>query len=125
MKYAIMALLIAVGLLNLAPVVGVVSVARLQAMYGVTVDQGDLGILMRHRALLFGLLGALIIASAFYPALRAAAIIAGFVSMLGFIAIALPAPAFGPAVRNLIVADAIGAGLLIVAVALMAFSRSG
>lgn len=125
MKYAIMALLIAVGLLNLAPVVGVVSVTRLQAMYGVTIDQDDLGILMRHRALLFGLLGALIVASAFYPALRAAAIIAGFVSMLGFIAIALPAPAFGPAIRNLIVADAIGAGLLVVVVGLMAFSRSG
>ena len=125
MKYAIMAILVVVGLLNLAPVVGVVSVARLQAMYGVTIDQGDLGILMRHRALLFGLLGALIIASAFWPALRAAAIIAGFVSMLGFIAIALPAPAFGPAIRNLIVADAIGAGLLVVVVGLMAFSHSG
>ena len=120
MSHVIAGLLIVVGLLNLAPVLGVLSVARLEQLYGLTIDHGDLGILMRHRALLFGLLGAFIIASAFQQVLRPTAIVGGFVSMLGFIVIALPGRPYGAAIHKLVLADAFGSVLLLVAAVLLA-----
>ena len=38
--------------------------------FGIALDEPNLQILMRHRAVLFGLLGALLVAAAFIPALR-------------------------------------------------------
>jgi len=125
MQIAIAALLVVVGLLNLAPVIGIVSVARVQALYDVPIEHGDLGILMRHRALLFGLLGLLIIVSAWHVPLRPAAIVAGLVSMVGFVAIAMASGPYGGAIRNVVIADVVGAGLLVLVVILAMLSPSG
>jgi hypothetical protein len=40
---------------------------------------------MRHRAVLFGLLGAFLIAAAFLPSLQLAALVAGFASVVSFL----------------------------------------
>jgi len=82
------ALYLLVGLGNLLPVVGVLSAARLEALYGVALGEPNLLVLMRHRAVLFAIVGALLIAAAFRSAWRAAALMAGFVSMLSFVALA-------------------------------------
>ena len=59
MAMASSALLAAAGLINLAPAIGVLSAARIERLYGLSVSgQPDLEILLRHRAALFGLLGA-------------------------------------------------------------------
>ncbi|HEU4430681.1 MAG TPA: hypothetical protein VFT98_18110 [Myxococcota bacterium] len=55
MNVAIALLLLLVGLLNLAPVAGVLGGERLQALYGVGASDSQLVILLRHRALLFGM----------------------------------------------------------------------
>ena len=57
MGKAITFCLVVVGLINLAPVLGVVSAQKLEAAYSVTMAGNDLAILMRHRALMFGILG--------------------------------------------------------------------
>ena len=85
MERFISAILIIVGLTNLLPVIGVISAESLASLYGFATLQGDLLILMRHRALLFGILGAFIIYSAFRRELQPSAILMGLVSMLGFI----------------------------------------
>ena len=107
------AVLIVVGLINAAPLLGIESGARLGELYGIPAPSGDLEILMRHRALLFGLVGGLIIASAFRPALRAAAVIIGLASMLGFIALALAGGGMGEQIRSVAIIDAVASVALI------------
>lgn len=74
-------------LVNLAPVVGVVSAEWLQRLYGIPFEGTELLILMRHRALLFAIVGGLLAASVFHRPLRPVAIAAGLFSMLSFVAI--------------------------------------
>lgn len=101
----IAAILLLVGLVNVLPVVGVLSAARLQSLYGIELADHDLIIMMRHRALLFGLLGAFLVAAAFMPVLRPAAFIAGFVSMLGFVLLAWQTGSYGASIGKVVMID--------------------
>jgi hypothetical protein len=67
MRYLITAMLTVVGMIHLLPLAGVLGAARLEALYGVAVDGSDLEILLRHRAVLFGLLGAFLVVAALPP----------------------------------------------------------
>jgi hypothetical protein len=109
------AIFIIVGLINFLPVVGVLGATRLQELYAIPVTSHDLALLLRHRAVLFGLLGSLLIAAAFRPSLRAPAYIAGFVSMLSFIALAMPLSSAGTAMQKIFWADAVATVLLLIA----------
>ncbi len=87
----------------------------LSNLYLIDVQDNDLLILLKHRAVLFGLLGGFIIYSAFKPDLQWLAVIVGFVSMLSFIVIAFLVGDYGTGIRKVIIADVIAsAGLLIV-----------
>ena len=88
MQKVVVALILVVALINFAPVVGGFSESRLHSLYGVGLGDPNLVILMRHRAVLLGLVGALLGASAFVPHLRPLAAVADFVSMLSFVALA-------------------------------------
>src|SRR5690606_34719629 len=88
MERAITALLILVGIIHLLPLSGILGAERLAALYGIAVQGPDLEILMRHRAVLFGLLGSFMVYAAFKPPLQALAIAGGLVSVVSFIAIA-------------------------------------
>lgn len=100
-------ILLVTGVVNALPLMGVISGARLQSLYGVTLDDPNLLILMRHRAVLFGLLGGFIIASVFVPGWRPLAIGTALVSMLTFIALACAQGGFNPAIRKVVVIDAV------------------
>lgn len=78
------------GLVNLYPLVGVLGAENLQSLYGVPTKNADVLLLLRHRAVLFGLLGVLLIVAAFRPAWRRIALIAGLTSMVTFVFLALP-----------------------------------
>lgn len=78
------------GLLNLYPLIGVLGADNLKSLYGVAIKNGDVLLLLRHRAVFFGLLGALLLYAAFRPAWRRFALIAGLTSMLTFLFLALP-----------------------------------
>ena len=60
--------LIVVGIIHLLPLTGVAGPGRLQALYGVAITDPDLVVLMRHRAVLFGILGAYCVLAAFAQA---------------------------------------------------------
>ena len=111
-RFVVGALLLA-GLINFIPVIGVVSVAQLEQLYGVPLDNTDLIILLRHRAILFGLLGAFIIYSAFRESLQTLACIAGLVSMISFIVLAYASGDFGQILNKVIIADVVGSIALI------------
>jgi len=105
------ALLLA-GLINLLPLAGVLGATRLQGLYGMAFDDPSLRILMRHRAVLFGLLGGATLAAAFIPAWRVPMALAALVSMLSFIALAVLEGGGNTAIRRVVLADVIGSVLL-------------
>ena len=80
----ITALFLIAGLINFAPVVGVISDELIATAYGIDVTHRELSLLLRHRALLFGIVGGLLLVAAFRPNLRPVASACGFISMVGF-----------------------------------------
>jgi len=78
-------LLFIVGVINFLPVMGVLSAARLSQAYAIELDGNDLVILMRHRALLFGIVGGFILYSVFVPGYQTVAMVMAALSMLGYI----------------------------------------
>ena len=106
-----------VGLINALPVLGLLGVARLEAAYGVAVPSAELELLLRHRALLFGLVGGFVLVSLFLPPYRLAALIIAGISMLGFVLLALPLQPLPPAIARIVQADWVGLAALVVALA--------
>ena len=104
---ALAAALLLAGVINLLPVMGVLGAERLQTLYGMGFDDPSLRILMRHRAVLFGLLGSGMIAAAFIPHWRTPLAIAGLISMLSFIVIAWLEGGGSPFIRRVVIADVI------------------
>jgi hypothetical protein len=115
-------LLASAGLIHLLPLPGVLGAEWLQRLYGVSVDDSDLVLLLRHRAVMFGLLGALLLAAARRPALRAPALLAGIVSTAAFLLLAGDPTALGPALRRVWLADV--AALACLALAAIAARRN-
>jgi hypothetical protein len=103
------------GIIHLFPLPGVLGAGQLTRLYGVSADDPNLGILLRHRAVLFGLLGALLIVAAFRPDLRAVALIAGLVSTVSFLVIAWGVGGYNAQVARVVVADLLAVVLLLVA----------
>lgn len=101
------------GLINFGPVVGALSKKRVEGLYGITVEDGNFEILMRHRAVLFGIVGALIIASAFDPSLRPAGYAAGFTAMLAFILITGLVGNYNSNLRRVSIVDVVGLAALL------------
>ena len=73
---------------------------------------------MRHRAVLFGIVGALLFASAFHPPLRDIGFAAGLVSMLSFVCIAAAVGHYNDKLRRVLVID-IAASVALLAAALL------
>lgn len=116
MQTLIAVVLIVVGLINLLPIVGAVSTKRLQSLYGVAIADPNLAILMRHRAVLFGMVGGLLIASAFYVSLRPLGIGVGLASMLSFVVIAWSVGNHNAHLRRVVIVDLVASVALGVAI---------
>lgn len=83
------ALFALVGAINLLPAQVLFNIERTSALYGVTVSGADMVLLMRHRAVLLGAIGALLIVAAWRPAWRAPALMAALASKAAFIGLYL------------------------------------
>lgn len=103
------------GLIHLLPLPGVLGAAQLEALYGVPLEDPGLVLLLRHRAVLFALLGVLLVVAAFRRALVAPALVAGFTSVVGFLALAQGASLDNAAIARVVLADWIALALLLVA----------
>ena len=115
MQKVISILLVIVGIIHLLPVSGVLGAERLSALYGLSIQEPNIAILMRHRAVLFGLLGVFFIYAAFQPTIQPLAFMAGFVSVASFIAIAWSVGGYNDAVGRVFMVDLIALGCLVVA----------
>ena len=119
MEKIITTLLVLVGIIHLLPAVGMLGAERLNGLYGVLFDDSNLFILIRHRAVLFGLLGLFILYAAFKPSLQPLAFLAGFVSVISFLAIALSVGGYNNAISKIVIADVVAAIALCIALLLV------
>lgn len=83
------ALLLLVGLIHLLPVSAVLGGEWLSRLYGFRPETPDLSILLRHRAVLFAIVGGVLIAAAFHAPWRGLALVVGGVSVVSFLILAL------------------------------------
>ncbi|WP_421789313.1 phosphopantetheine adenylyltransferase [Hyphobacterium sp.] len=120
MEIAIAALIALAGLINFLPVFGALSRKRIERVYQIQVEGPDLSILMRHRAVLFGLVGGFMIYAAFDRNLWLIACVLGVLSMASFILLAWSTGGYNAALRKVVIADIIGIVLVIAALGLMA-----
>ena len=100
------AVLIAIaGIVNLLPIAGALSGDRLHALYGLPLGDANLVILMRHRAVLFGIVGGLLLTAVFVDELRPFAIVAGLLSMMSFVLIARIEGDYNDRLRRILMID--------------------
>ena len=109
------------GIIHLLPLPGALGAGQLHRLYGVAVDDPNAVILLQHRALLFGLLGVLLIAAAFRPELRVVALVAGLVSTVSFLVIAWSVGGYKAQVSRVVLADVLAVVLLVLAAIVQRF----
>ena len=106
-------LLFIAGLINFLPVVGILSAGRISGAYDIEVEGPDLELLLRHRALLFGLVGGFLLVAVFVPAWQWQAITIAGLSMLGFLLLAWELAPVNNALVRIAIADLIGLACLL------------
>lgn len=117
MHYLVSAMLVVVAVIHLLPLAGVLGAAQLTALYGIPFNEPNLAILMRHRAVLFGLLGAFLLFAAIRPAYQVAALVAGFVSVVSFLGLAWSIGAYNAQLGRVFTADIVALVCLIIGAA--------
>ena len=125
MKHLISAMLVIVAIIHLLPLSGVLSSERLTALYGLNFNEPNLAILMRHRAVLFGILGVFLLFAAFHPSLQLAAFIMGFVSVTSFLWLAWSVGDYNAQVARVFGADIVALVCLVVGLGAYFFIGTG
>ena len=111
-------LLLVAGLINFIPVLGILSGERIAQAYGVDIQGNDLTLLLRHRALLFGLIGGFLLYSLFAPSMQWPAIIMATISMLGFLYLAWDLAPVNEQITKVVIADLVALACVVIAVCL-------
>ena len=111
-------MMLVVAMIHLLPLMGVLGVERLAALYSVDIKDPALEVLMRHRAVMFGILGGVFVYAAFAPAIQPVAFIAAFVSVGSFFWLVYSVGDPVAALRSVVIADSVAMVCLLVAVIL-------
>jgi hypothetical protein len=114
MKYLISATLAVAALIHLLPITGALGPSWLEKLYGLPFGEPNLEILMRHRAVLFGLLGAFLLTAAFRPALQGLAFAAGLASVVSFLYLAWSVGGHNAQIGRVFTADLVALVCLVV-----------
>ena len=112
MKYVSIVALLVAGIIHLLPVPGVMGVSTLARLYGIQVNDPNTAILLQHRALLFGVLGVLMLSAVALPWLRVTALTVALFSAASFIVVAVAVGGYNPAIGRVVVADVVASVLL-------------
>ena len=114
MRFVVPAVLILVAVIHALPVLGVLGAAKLSQLYGITVQDPNLELLLRHRAVLFGLLAALLAYAAIRPELQRLALVIGSVSVASFLVLAQLSGSYNDALATVVRADWLALALLLI-----------
>jgi hypothetical protein len=112
MRYVVPAVLLLVATIHALPVVGVLGPAKLSQLYGFPVSDGSLELVLRHRAVLFGLLAAFLAYAAFKPELHRLALVAGLVSVASFLVLAAMVSSYNQQLATVVRVDWVALVLL-------------
>lgn len=112
MKYVSTVALLVAGIIHLLPVPGLMGVSTLARLYGIEVNDPNTAILLQHRALLFGVLGVLMLSAIALPWLRVTALTVALFSAASFIVVAMAVGGYNTAIGRVVVADVVAAVLL-------------
>lgn len=107
--------LVGVGVIHLLPIMGVTGAAALARLYGLSISDPNLLILLQHRAVLFAIVGLLQFAAVFRVEWRPLALAVGAVSVVSFLAVALLVGDYNAAIARVVWADVLALVLLAVA----------
>jgi hypothetical protein len=108
--------LICAGIIHLLPLAGVLGSERLAALYGLDFAEPKRAILMRHRAVPSGLLGAFLVYAAFKPHLQVIAFVAAFVSVVSFLLLTWSGGGHNPQIGRVVTADVVALVALVIGV---------
>ena len=123
MRYFIAFTLLAGGVIHLLPVAGVLGTERLFTLYGVPVTEPNLAILLRHRAVMFGLIGGVMILSIVKPAMQPLAFALGLLSVTSFLYIASSVGQYNLQVSRVVVVDILALVCLLAGSAAYAYAH--
>ncbi len=115
MRFVVPAVLLLVALIHALPLIGVVSATQVSSLYGIAVQDPNLEILMRHRAVLFGLLAGFLAYAAFHRPLHGLALVAAGISVVAFLALAASVGDYNSALSTVVTVDIVALALLAVA----------
>ena len=115
MRHLVSAMLVIVGIIHLLPLSGVLGAEHLARLYGLAFTDANLVVLMRHRAVLFGMLGLFPIFAAFRPEMLPVALIAGFTSVVSFLWLAWPRDAHNANIATVFYVDLLALACLVIA----------
>ncbi|MDP5052650.1 MAG: hypothetical protein NWP69_02560 [Congregibacter sp.] len=115
---AYLACLWIVALINLLPAIGLLGADRLARTYGVEIASAELELLLRHRALLFGIIGGFVMYALWAPQFRLASLLLAGVSMGGFLQMSMQGGPYNDQIGMVVKIDGVGlvalaAGLLL------------
>ncbi|MBD9392421.1 phosphopantetheine adenylyltransferase [Acidovorax sp. ACV01] len=85
MRHVVPVVLVLVAVVHALPLVGVLGAGKLAQLYGTPVQDAGVELLLRHRAVLFGLLAAFMGYAATRAELHRLALVAGQVSVVSFL----------------------------------------
>ncbi len=105
MHHLVSAALSIAAFIHLLPVSGLRGAEHLSRLYGVAVTDPNIELLLRHRAVLLGLLGLILLAGAFWRPAEDAALVAGLISTLSFLFLARRVGPTNPALDRVVKAD--------------------
>lgn len=99
--------LIIPGIIHILPIYGIFGPHQLSTLYGMKFKDPNVIILMRHRAVLFGLLGGFMIYAAFKTNYRNLAFTSGIMSTSSFLLFTLSADSTNSKIKGVLAADVI------------------
>ena len=105
--------LVVAAVIHLLPLSGVLGSERLAALYGISFEEHNIEILMRHRAVLFGLLGVFLMYAAFNTVLHLPALAVGMVSVISFLYIAKSVGGYNSEISRVFTADLMALACLV------------
>jgi hypothetical protein len=125
MRFVVPAVLILVALIHALPLVGALSTERLASLYGVSVAEPNLEILMRHRAVLFGMLAAFLAFCAVRSELHRLGVAAGLASVVSFLVLAYSVGGYNDSLSRVVRADILALVLLAIGAVVLVVRKGG
>ena len=121
MKILVSSLLLIVAAIHFLPVAGVLGADSLTKLYGITISDSNTELLLRHRAVLFSIVGLLLLLSVFRSNYQPVAIWIGLISIVSFLLLTWSTEGLTPEISRVVKIDWIALVLLFVAGAINIF----